>query len=83
MRKPAQNTGVVSVEMNRGNRGHFRRGYDPRRHIFTREECQEGFWAAITSIVIRYPDAVDASGRHMACDFLKAARRRNEQGDQV
>lgn len=41
------------------------------RHKFTREECQRGFWAAIESIVTRYPDAVMPDGRHIACNFLK------------
>jgi len=60
------------------NSGQFRKGHDPRRHRFTREECQRGFWNAITSIVIRHPDAVDSAGRHMACKFLK--KRRNKNG---
>jgi hypothetical protein len=55
------------------NRGHFRKGFDPRRHRFTREECQAGYWAVLTAIITRYPGAVDSSGRHMACDFLHAA----------
>lgn len=42
------------------------------RHVFTREECQRGFWAAIDSIISRYPNAIMADGRHMACNFLKA-----------
>lgn len=25
----------------------------PKRHVFTREECQRGFWAAIESIISR------------------------------
>lgn len=53
------------------NAGHFKKGADPRRHKFTREQCQAGFWAAIYSIITRYPEAIDASGRHMACDFLR------------
>jgi hypothetical protein len=52
------------------NRGQFRPGPDPRRHRFTRDECVAGFWAALTSISVRYPDAIDSSGRHMACKFL-------------
>jgi hypothetical protein len=59
------------------NRGRFRKGFDPRHHRFSREECQAGFGAAITSIVIRYPDAIDSSGRHMAFDFLKVAGRQS------
>ncbi len=59
------------------NRGQFRRGFDPRRYRFTRAECQAGFWAAINSIIIRYPDATDSSGRHIAFDFLKVAGRHN------
>jgi len=54
----------------RANRGHFRRGHDPRRHRFTQVECQAGFQAAIASIITRYPDAVGADGRHMALGFL-------------
>ncbi len=61
------------------NRGQFRPGPDPRRHRFTRAECQAGFWAAIYSIVQRYPDALDSAGRHMACDFLKVAGRENKE----
>lgn len=61
------------------NRGQFRKGHDPRRHRFTRAECQAGFWAAINSIISRYLDAIDASGRHMACQFLEG-RVRNATG---
>jgi hypothetical protein len=63
----------------RPNVGQFKPGPDPRRHRFTREECQAGFWAAIYSIVQRYPDALDGAGRHMACDFLKVAGRQNKE----
>lgn len=59
----------------RTNRGWFRRGHDPRRHVFTKDECSDGFWAAIESIITRYPDAVMADGRHIACNFLKAKQR--------
>ena len=52
------------------NRGQFRKGFDPRRHRFTQAECVAGFWSAIYSIIQRYPDAIDSSGRHMACKFL-------------
>lgn len=37
------------------HRGRFQPGHDPRRHIFTREECQRGFKAAEESIARRYP----------------------------
>jgi hypothetical protein len=57
------------------NTGQFKKGADPRRHKLTREECQRGFWAALESIAIRYPDAVDGAGRHMACQFLKRRKR--------
>lgn len=61
-----------------GNRGRFRKGHDPRRHRFTRAECQAGFWAALISIVTRYPTAIDSAGRHMAVKFLHAAGRLND-----
>jgi len=65
----------------RRNPGQFRPGPDPRRHRFTRDECVMGFWAALTSIITKYPDAVDRSGRHMARQFLKKRRRTNENTD--
>jgi len=58
----------------RQNRGHFRKGLYPRRHRFTRDECVKGFWNAIYSIVLRYPDAIGADGRHMACRFLEGRK---------
>lgn len=64
----------------RQNKGQFRKGPDARRHTFTREECQRGgqrgFWAMIDSIVERYPDAIMADGRHMACNALPALIKR-------
>ena len=59
----------------KANPGWFKKGEDKRRHKFTRDECIAGFWAAIESIVIRYPDAIDSSGRHIACKFLTARKR--------
>jgi len=52
------------------HRGRFKPGPDPRRHKFTREECVDGFWAAIESIVNRYPDAIMPDGRHIVVNFL-------------
>jgi len=57
------------------NRGQFKKGADPRRHRFTRDECVAGFWKAIESIITRHPAALDAYGRHMACNFLKRKRK--------
>ena len=67
------------MRQQRPNSGHFRKGFDPRRHRFTRDECVAGFWAALTSIITRYPDATDSAGRHMAFDFLKVAGRHNKE----
>ena len=67
----------------RANPGHFRRGHDPRRHLFTQDECQRGFWAAISSIITRYPDAVGADGRHMAFKFLTAEKTLKTERTQV
>ena len=57
------------------NKGRFRKGYDARRHTFTREECSDGFWAAVESIVSRYPDAIMPDGRHMVVNFMKSRKR--------
>jgi hypothetical protein len=29
--------------------GRFVKGFDPRRHTFTAEECSEGFWSGLAS----------------------------------
>ncbi|HET9531372.1 MAG TPA: hypothetical protein VFQ92_13530 [Blastocatellia bacterium] len=63
-----------------GNRGRFRPGPDPRRHKFTRDECIEGFWAAIESIVTRYPQAILPDGRHIVVNFLPAVLARKARG---
>jgi hypothetical protein len=52
--------------------GRFRKGFDARRHRFTKDECSKGFWHAIESIITRYPDAIMPDGRHIACNFLKS-----------
>jgi hypothetical protein len=61
--------------MSSPNPGQFKKGHDPRRHRFSREECQAGFWRAIESIATRHPDWVDHYGRHAACKFLKKRRK--------
>lgn len=58
----------------RPNAGSFKPGPDPRRHKFTTAECSKGFWAAVESIVVRYPDAVMPDGRHMVVNFLKSRK---------
>jgi hypothetical protein len=53
--------------------GQFKKGADPRRHTFTREECQRGFWAAIDSFVVRYPHpapAYKAGACYTVCSIL-------------
>jgi hypothetical protein len=57
-------------------RGRFKKGYAPRRHKLTREECSNGFWAAVESIIARYPDAIMPDGRHMVCNFMKSVTAR-------
>jgi len=39
------------------NHDQFKPGHDPRLHRFTRDECVKGFWAALESIITRYPKA--------------------------
>ena len=39
-------------------RGRFKKGFDPRRHKFTQEECERGFWNALYAVAERNPDAV-------------------------
>lgn len=34
----------------------FKKGFDPRRHVFTQAECIAGFWAALEALTIRYND---------------------------
>lgn len=37
------------------NKGWFKPGHDPRRHVFTKEECQVGYAEAIFQIRYNYP----------------------------
>jgi hypothetical protein len=48
------NTSTVTTR--KANAGSFRKGADPRRHRFTRDECIAGFWAALESLTVRYDD---------------------------
>ena len=57
----------------------FTKGYDARRHQFTRAECQAGFWSALEAIILRYPDAIMPDGRHMAVNFLTSLTRQRAQ----
>jgi hypothetical protein len=75
----SEDKAMGQVKKERTNRGWFKRGHDPRRHKFTRDECVEGFWAALESISTRYPDVIDHYGRHMSCAFLN--KRRKERTD--
>lgn len=43
--------------------GRFRKGFDPRRHKFTREECSRGFWTAIAVWGVGMGDKLHAAGR--------------------
>ena len=61
------------------NSGQFKKGADPRRHRFTREECSAGFLAAIESIITRHPEKVGKDGRHIVCHFLKAVSKKRAQ----
>jgi hypothetical protein len=36
--------------MKHANAGSFRRGPDPRRHVFTKAECSRGYRAALDSV---------------------------------
>jgi hypothetical protein len=70
---------VVTPQTKEPGRGRFKPGPDPRRHKFTKEECSKGFWAAIESVVSRYPEASN-NGRHIACNFLPAILARKRKG---
>ncbi len=55
----------------RDSKGRYMKGNDRTRHRFTHDECVAGFWAALESIVRRYPNWVDSKGRHMSVYFMK------------
>lgn len=65
------------IKTKRVNRGRFRKGHDPKRYRFTRDECLKGFWASLDSIITRYPTAVNSNGRHIAFGFLYVAGRQS------
>jgi hypothetical protein len=39
------------------NRGHFKKGHDPRRHVFTNEECARGYEQAKLKVNEQFPEA--------------------------
>ena len=47
----------------KANRGSFRKGFDSRCHVFTREECSRGFWTAIVLWGVSIGDKLHAAGR--------------------
>jgi hypothetical protein len=51
-----KNPSTKPVSNRRANAGSFRKGHDPRRHQFTRDEQIAGFWAAIESLTVRFND---------------------------
>lgn len=63
---------TITRSKRKRNTGMFKNGHDPRRHVLTTAERKKGFWAAIDSIICRYPDAVSRSGVHIARSFLKS-----------
>ena len=36
----------------KANRGSFQKGFDPRRHVFTAQDCRIGYWVA----AIKHPE---------------------------
>jgi hypothetical protein len=64
-----ETTGCISVELRihpkgRGTPG-VRKGFDPRRHTLTAEECSEGFWVGLASYVERGGEARNFLRRKM------------------
>jgi hypothetical protein len=47
----------------RANAGNFRKGPDPRRHRFTKEECSRGFWTAIAVWGVSMGAKLHAAGK--------------------
>ena len=46
--------------------GRFVKGFDRRRHVFTREECSAGFWAGLASYAEKGGDPRNFLRRKMA-----------------
>ncbi len=63
--------------MARDTNGRFKKGHDSSRHVFTKAECQAGFWAALESIVTRHPEWKHKSGDHIVTTFLSHSGRGN------
>ena len=64
---------MASTQTDKPVRGRpFQKGYDSRRHKFTRDECSKGFWAMVESVVDRHPDAINSNGAHMVVNALPA-----------
>jgi hypothetical protein len=42
----------------KANRGSFRPGFDPRRHVFTPGDCRLGYWVVMLQLTPRTKDPV-------------------------
>ena len=56
----------------KANRGSFQKGFDPRRHVFTAQDCRIGYWVA----AIKHPELREWLLRLQSS--IAAARERGE-----
>jgi hypothetical protein len=56
--------------------GRFQRGYDPRRHVFTREERSRGYWSALMS----GQDWLASYVYRVVRDYYRARGKRQQKG---
>jgi hypothetical protein len=58
----------------RKNKGWFRKGFDPRRYIFTLSDCRVGWWVAN----ILHPELRDWLRMRLHCYYVARERARKE-----
>jgi hypothetical protein len=65
--------------MARNKKGQFEPGFDKDRHVFTRMECQKGFWVTMTYKKGKIPSRVIAHVRNKIRGYY-INRRRTKKG---
>lgn len=56
------------------NRGHFRKGHDPRRHQLTHADRSKGFWTAIAVMGVSIGPKLNRAGRWPGFTGRRAGR---------
>jgi hypothetical protein len=59
------------------NAGWFKNGFDPRRHVFTAQDCRIGWWVAN----IKHPHLRESLRMRIRCYYQQRSHRERERDE--